>query len=45
MKLNALKIVKSLCKDKEGTDMFVKVNCLDLINKILEIDAEMKIIK
>ena len=41
MKLNALKIVKSLYKDKEGTDMFVKVNGLDLINKILEIDAEM----
>ena len=39
MKLNALKIVKSLYKDKEGTDMFVKVNGLDLINKILEIDA------
>ena len=35
MKLNALKILKFLCKDKEGTDMFVKVNSLDLINKIL----------
>ena len=37
MKLNALKILKFLCK--EGTDMFVKANSLDLINKILEIDA------
>ena len=26
MKLNALKILNSLCKDKEGMDMFVKEN-------------------
>ena len=41
MKLNALKMLNSLCKDKEGMDMFVKANGLDLINKILEIDADM----
>ena len=40
MKLNTLKILNSLYKDKEGMDMFVKPNGLDLINKILEIDAE-----
>ena len=39
MKLNTLKILNSLCKDKEGMNMFVKANGLDLINKILEIDA------
>ena len=41
MKLNALKMLNSLCKDKEGMDMFVKANGLDLINKILEVEAEM----
>ena len=41
MKLNALKMLCSLCKDKEGMDLFVKANGLDLISKILENEAEL----
>ena len=39
MKLNAIKMLISLCKDKEGMDLFVKANGLDLINKIIENEA------
>ena len=39
MKLNAIKMLNSLCKDKEGMDLFVKANGLDLINKIIENEA------
>ena len=40
MKLNALKMLTSLCKDKDGMDLFVKANGLDLINKIIENEAD-----
>ena len=40
MKLNAIKMLNSLCKDQNGMDLFVKANGLELINKILENEAE-----
>ena len=39
MKLNAIKMLNSLCKDKDGMDLFVKANGLELINKLLENEA------
>ena len=41
MKLNAIKMLNSLCKDKDGMDLFVKVNGLELINKLIENEAEL----
>ena len=41
MKLNAIKMLNSLCKDKDGMDLFVKVNGLELLNKLIENEAEL----
>ena len=41
MKLNSLKMACSLFKDKEGMDLFAKVNGLDLIIKMIENGAEL----
>ena len=41
MKLNAIKMLNSLCKDQNGMDLFVKANGLELINKIIENEAEL----
>ena len=41
MKLNAIKMLNSLCKDQEGMDLFVKANGLELINKLIENEAEL----
>ena len=40
MKINAIKMLSSLCNDKEGMESLVKANGLDLISKILENEAE-----
>ena len=34
-------MLNSLCKDKDGMDLFVKVNGLELINKLIENEAEL----
>ena len=41
MRFNTLKMICSLCKNKKGMDLFIKVNGLDLINKILENEDEL----
>ena len=41
MKLNAIKMLNSLCKDKEGMELFVKANGLELLNKLIENEAEL----
>lgn len=34
-------MLNSLCKNQEGIDLFVKANGLELINKIIENEAEL----
>ena len=36
MKLNAIKMLSSLCNDKEGMESFIVANGAELLNKILE---------
>ena len=40
MRFNTLKMICSLYKNKKEMDLFIKVNGLDLINKILENEDE-----
>jgi len=40
MKLNAIKMLSSLCNDKEGMESFIVANGAELLNKILEEEAE-----
>ena len=40
MKINAIKMLSSLCNDKEGKESLIKANGLDLLSKILENEVE-----
>ena len=40
MKVNGIKMLSSLCNDKEGMELLVKANGLELLNKILENEAD-----
>ena len=40
MKINAIKMLSSLCNDKEGKESLIKANGLELLSKILENEAE-----
>ena len=40
MKINAIKMLGSLCNDKEGMELLIKANGLELLNKILENTVE-----
>ena len=41
LKLNALKMLDSLCKDENGMNLFIKANGLDLINNIIKNELEL----
>ena len=41
MKLNSLKMLYSLCKDKDGIESFLKAGGVDLLNKIIENEIEL----
>ena len=41
MKLNSLKMLYSLCKDKNGIESFLKAGGVDLLNKIIENEIEL----
>ena len=40
MKLNGIKMLSSFCNDKEGMELLIKANGIELLNKILEKEAE-----
>ena len=40
MKINSIKMLSSLCNDKDGMDSLIKANGSDLITKIIENEAE-----
>ena len=40
MKINAIKMLSSLCNDKEGMESLIKANGLELLNKTLENEAD-----
>ena len=41
MKLNSLKMLYSLCKDKDGIESFIKSGGIDLLNKIIENEIDL----
>ena len=41
MKLNSLKMLCSLCKDKDGIESFLKAGGMELLNKIIENEIEL----
>ena len=41
MKLNSLKMLYSLCKDKDGIESFLKAGGIELLNKIIENEIEL----
>ena len=40
MKVNGIKMLTSLCNDKDGIELLIKANGLELLNKILENEVE-----
>ena len=41
MKLNSLKMLNSLCKDKDGMDLFVKAKGIDIMNSIIKNEVDL----
>ena len=41
MKLNSLKMLYSLCKDKDGMDLFVKAKGIDIMNSIIKNEVDL----